>query len=134
MDDPITDTPVQAQFGPACKSGQPAANAEALADEVRSRPDLVASAPVPVTVAGHQGLSMDITTPPGASTSICADANPRGLVTLSEGSRMRLYLLDAPEGSSIGILAIGIKAPEARFDAVFADAAPIIESLEFHTP
>ena len=47
---------------------------------------------------------------------------------------MRLYLLDAPEGSSIDILAIAIMAPESRFDAVFADATPIIESMEFHAP
>ena len=36
---------------------------------------------------------------------------------------MHLYLLDAPEGSSIGILAIAIMAPESRFDEVLADAS-----------
>jgi hypothetical protein len=134
VDDPITVSLVQAQFGPACKYGQSAANAAALADAIRSRPDLAATAPVTVTIASHQGLSIDITTPPGASTSICADAAPFDGLNLPEGSRMRLYLLDAPEGSSIGILAIAIKAPEPRFDAVFAEARPIIDSIEFHKP
>jgi hypothetical protein len=85
-----------------------------------------------VTVAGHEALSMDMTAAPG--TSICGEVAPYDLLTLSEGSRMRLYLLDAPEGSSIGILAIAIKASEATFDAVLADATPIIDSLEFHAP
>lgn len=47
---------------------------------------------------------------------------------------MRLHLLDAPEGSSMGILAIAIEAPESRFDDVVADATPVLESIEFHTP
>ena len=46
---------------------------------------------------------------------------------------MRLYLLDLPEGSATRILAIAIVAPEARFEDVIEAAAPIIESIEFHT-
>ena len=57
-----------------------------------------------------------------------------GLSLSDGGGRMRLYLLDAPEGSSIGILAIAVMAPESRFDEVLADATPIIDSIEFHTP
>jgi hypothetical protein len=47
---------------------------------------------------------------------------------------MRLYLVDAPEGSSIRILAIAVQAPEARFAQVLEAAAPIIDSIEFHAP
>ena len=137
VDDPLT-------VGTSCESGQSAANATALADAIRSDPDFVTTAPVTVTIAGQQGLGMDITAAPGAS--VCADGGvPQVLtknedgadfhgVTLHEGGRMRLYLLDAPEGSSIGTLAIAVMAPESRFDAVVADATPIIESMEFHTP
>jgi hypothetical protein len=46
---------------------------------------------------------------------------------------MRLYLLDIPEGSATRILAIAIVAPEARFDAVMAAAAPVLDSIEVHT-
>ena len=46
---------------------------------------------------------------------------------------MRLYLIDLPEGSATRILAIAVVAPEARFEAVLEAAAPIIESIEFHT-
>ena len=44
---------------------------------------------------------------------------------------MRLYLFDAPEGSSIRILAITIIAPESRFESVVKAAAPVVESVEF---
>ncbi len=138
VDDPLT-------VGTGCESGQSAANAAALADAIRSDPDLVATAPVTVTIAGHQGLAIDISAAPGAS--ICADASAPQVLTKDEdgpdfhglslpdgGGRMRLYLLDAPEGSSIGILAIAVMAPESRFDEVLADATPIIDSIEFHTP
>ena len=74
VDDPLT-------VGTGCDSGQSAANAAALADAIRSDPDLVATAPVTVTIAGHQGLAIDISAAPGAS--ICADA--RRAAGLDEG-------------------------------------------------
>ena len=129
--------------GEGCASGAKAADAEALAQAIESDPDLVATAPVAVTIAGQQGLSMDVTAAPGAS--VCEEypatyvlthdstGNRNGL-PIGEGSRIRLYLLDAPEGSSLGILAIAVAAPESRFDDVVADATPIIESIEFHVP
>ena len=52
-------------------------------------------------------------------------------VRLHRGDRMRLYLFDAPEGSSMRILAIAIVAPESDFER--AAAGPIV-SLEFHAP
>ena len=47
--------------------------------------------------------------------------------------RLRLYLVDLPEGMSVETLAITIVAPEERFEAVIQETAPIIESIEFHT-
>jgi hypothetical protein len=46
--------------------------------------------------------------------------------------RLRLYLVDLPEGMSVETLAITVVAPEERFDDVIAETAPIIESIEFH--
>jgi hypothetical protein len=129
-----------------CESGPAAADAEALAASVQADPDLVATAPVDVRVGGVEGLVMDVTVAPGAS--VC-DVFPSTLVLtqgvgysgprppgvdLDEDSRMRLYLLDLPEGSATPILAIAIVAPEARFDAVIEAAAPILDSFEFHAP
>ena len=48
--------------------------------------------------------------------------------------RMRLYLVDLPEGSSAQILAIAISAREASFERAVESAAPIVDSIEFHAP
>jgi hypothetical protein len=62
------------------------------------------------------------------------DNTGRVLTPDADSSRMRLYLVDAPEGSSIRILAIAVQAPEARFTQVLEAAAPVIDSIEFPTP
>jgi hypothetical protein len=48
--------------------------------------------------------------------------------------RLRLYLIDLPEGMSVETLAITVMAPIELFDEVIEETAPIIESIEFHTP
>ncbi|MBF8289073.1 MAG: hypothetical protein HW391_41 [Chloroflexi bacterium] len=120
----------------ACEPGPAPENAQALARSIQSDPDHVATAPVDVRVGGVEGLVMDVTI--AAATSVCGASFPSAEVvtkpTLDEGIRMRLYLLDLPEGSSERIVVIAIEAPEARFDAVIEAAAPIIESIEFHAP
>ena len=50
------------------------------------------------------------------------------------GERMRLYLVDMPEESSMRTMAIAITAPESRFERAVETAAPIVDSLEFHAP
>jgi hypothetical protein len=129
-----------------CAQGPAPADADALAQSIQSDPDLVATAPVRVTVGGAEGLAMDVTVAPGAS--VC-DVFPSTLVLtqgdgysgprppgvdLDQGSRMRLYLLDFPEGSATRILAIAIVAPEARFESVIEAATPVVDSIEFHAP
>ena len=49
------------------------------------------------------------------------------------GLRLRLYLVDLPEGMSVETLAITVVASEERFEEVIAETAPIIESIEFHS-
>jgi hypothetical protein len=119
-----------------CEPGQALGNAQALARSIQSHADHVASAPADVRVGGVEGLVMDITTTGG--TSVCQESFPSAEVvtrpTLEEGIRMRLYLLDLPEGSSERIVMIAIAAPETRFDAVIEAAAPIIDSIEFPAP
>jgi hypothetical protein len=135
LTDPLT-------VGTGCASGSSAADAKALADAIRSDPDLVSTAPVPITIDEMQALSMDVTAAPSAS--ICAEmpgtqvltpddnGSYHGL-TLPPDGRMRLYLLDLPAGSPNRILAIAISASESRFGAVMEAAAPVVQSLTFTT-
>ena len=48
------------------------------------------------------------------------------------GLRLRLYLVDLPDGMSVQTLAITVVAPEERFEEFIEETAPIIESIEFH--
>jgi hypothetical protein len=82
---------------------------------------------------------MDVTAAPGAS--VCGgsplvlghDNDAEYGLSLANGSRMHLYLVDVPDGSTTRLVAIAAVAPEARFDDVMAAAAPVIESIQFHT-
>lgn len=130
-----------------CTQGPAAADAAALATAVLSDPDLDAADPTAATIAGVDGIQMDVTLAPDATT--CADAGPgRGLVLtkpsqvispfadallLGPDDRMRLYLIDLPAESGGRVLAVAITAGQTRFDAVVDAAAPIIDSIELHT-
>jgi hypothetical protein len=132
-----------------CEDGRAPADAEALARSIRSDPDLEATEPVAVSIGGIDALRMDVVAATGAS--VCGEgghpqvlapapsAGPNGDlgwigVGLRHGDRMRLYLLDLPEGMSARILAIAISAPEPDFERVVEAAAPVLDSIEFHAP
>jgi hypothetical protein len=144
-----------------CQRGVGTADAEALADKIRSNPNVEATAPVAVSIAGAEALMMDVDIAQGAwicvSVYLGGDAFDSSVVSpVFDGSwasggvsgggvggvtsggvtgdRMRLYLFDVPEGSNVRILAIAIVAPEARFERAVEAAAPVLESLEFHAP
>jgi hypothetical protein len=125
-----------------CRGGPASADADALARSIRSDPDLEATEPVVVSVGGIEALRMDVVATPGAS--VCQNWEGAGVVTdtgaeesdplvVGGGYRMRLYLLDLPEGLSVRILAIAIVAPESSFERVVEAAQPILDSFEFHT-
>ncbi len=121
--DPLT-------FEMGCEAGPVPADAEALAQSIRSNPDLEATAPVAVSVGGIDALQVDVVAAPGAS-----DCGPMVLTDRLSGGQdgpMRLYLLDLPEGMSARILAIAISALESEFEHVVEAAAPIMDSFEFH--
>jgi len=139
-----------------CQPGPDPADAAALAESIRSNPDLGASAPVAVRVGGAEALMMDvviaagttITVPANAQGDLCWDGvlslvfdrnaamyTGNGVLTgQATGDWMRLYLFDAPEGSSMRIQAIAIVAPESRFERAVEAAAPVVDSVEFHAP
>jgi hypothetical protein len=142
-----------APVGTGCQIGPVPADAGALAESIRSKPDLEATAPVAVNAGGAEALMMDVVI--AAEGSVCTrgrdelgllweediglrtgDGEASVLFFGTEGSsmRMRLYLFDVPEGSSMRILAIAIIAPESRFERAVEAAAPVVDSLESHTP
>jgi DNA-binding CsgD family transcriptional regulator len=126
-----------ARFGRDCPIGPGPTDAEALAESIRSDPDLAATAPVVVGARGAEGLMMDVVSTAGANADcggLAGDGNllARENVSLATGGRVRLYLFDAPEGSSMRTLAIAIKVPESRWQTAVDAAAAV--SVEFHAP
>ncbi len=124
--------------GTGCNAAGPAlADAQALAESIRSDPDLVATAPVAVSLGGAEALWMDVETARAGGCDYAMVENfadeDRAWIHLAPGNRLRLYLLDLPEGLPTRVLAMAVIAPEERFEAVLETAEPILESIEFHT-
>lgn len=110
------------------------ADAAAIAQELIADPDFETTAPVATSVGGREAVVMDVTLAPGGrSCGVGMIVISRWIHVLWEpGWRLRLYLVDLPEGMSVPTLAITVVAPEERFEDVVAETAPIIESIEFH--
>jgi hypothetical protein len=115
-----------------CEAGPVAADAEALVRSIRSNPDFEATAPVAVRVGAIDAVRMDVVALGRPEAGECL---PLVLDRLwaGEDTPMRLYLLDLPEGMSARILAIGIVALDSEFERVVEAAAPVLDSIEFHT-
>jgi hypothetical protein len=111
------------------------ANAAEITQQLIADPDFETTAPVSARVGGVEAVSIDVSLAPGGEP--CGV----GMIEISRwvhtigwdpGWRLRLYLVDLPEGMSVETLAITVVAPDDRFDAVIAETAPIIDSIEFH--
>jgi hypothetical protein len=122
----------------AAKGGSPLlsepADAAAIAQQVIADPNFETTAPVAANIGGLEAVSIDVALAPGGSS--CAV----GMIEISRwihelwepGWRLRLYLVDLPEGMSVETLAITVVAPEERFDEVIEETKPIIDSITFH--
>jgi hypothetical protein len=124
-----------------CRPGRAPVDVESLARSIRSDPDLAATAPEPVTLGGIDGLRMDLTAAPGASPckeyqlpEVLGKDDYWSALAPKQGTRIRLYLLDLPEGSSAQIMALAIIAPEDRLESLLEAAEPVVESVEFRSP
>ncbi len=111
------------------------ADAAAIAQALIASPDFETTTPVAARIGGLDAVSIDVTLAPGGK------ACGVGMILISRwihtigwdpGLRLRLYLVDLPEGMPVETLAITVVAPEERFDDVIAETSPIIESIEFH--
>jgi DNA-binding CsgD family transcriptional regulator len=109
------------QHGTDCEMGAAPSDAEALAASIQSDPDLETTIPAAVVDAEAKALMMDVAVVARENNCI------HGVPSPPSGSRMRLYLFDAPEGSSMRILAIAIVVPESRFERAVEGAAPVVE-------
>ena len=123
-----------------CEPGPAPADADALAQNILSNPNLEVTAPVAASVGGIDALQLDVVAAAGASLCpqpyqgpLVLNQTDSGPLEIGQENRMRLYLLDLPGGSA-QTLAIAIAAPESEFERVAEEAAPIVDSIEFHTP
>jgi hypothetical protein len=127
---------------PGCDVAPAPADAEALAQSIRSDTDFEAGAPVPTTIGGIPALQMDVVMAPQATT--CPWQMPNLSSTtpllledaplLAQGTdRARLYLVDLPGGSA-HVLAIAILSDRDSLEQALRLTAPIVDSIEFHAP
>ena len=65
------------------------------------------------------------------ASGVDADPNEVSGLAAEVGTRLRLFLLDMPEGSATAILAIAVIAPEASFETVVNETVPILDSTKF---
>ena len=111
------------------------ADAASIAQRVIADPNFQATAPVAARIGGLDALSIDVALAPGGrACGIEGIEISRWIheLDLHPELRMRLWLVDLPAGMSIKTLAITAKAPYDRFEAYLAEAAPIIQSIQFH--
>jgi hypothetical protein len=118
-------------IGPGCVEAAAPADADALARSIRSDPGFEATAPVAVTIGGLPALQMDVVLAPG--TDRCRRLLNHAPFGIGQ-DRARLYLLDLPDGSEAGVLALATITDEDSFETVLPWAAPIVDSIEFRTP
>ena len=132
-DDGLIDFTDPAVFWSRCGQGPVPADAAAFAEAVAADPNFETTAPVAARVGGVEAVAMDVSLSHGGR--VCPayrTDSQRWIHALERGKRLRLFLVDLPEGMSMRTLAITVMAPVARFDKAVADATPIIESIEFH--
>jgi hypothetical protein len=118
---------------PNCGQGPVPADAAAFAQAVIADPDFETTPPVAARVGGVDAVVMDVALSPAGR--VCGPYRTdvhQWINSLVPGKRLRLFLVDVPEGMSMQTLAITVMAPAAHFDEVIADATPIIDSIEFH--
>lgn len=130
--DPVAYDSWCARYGGSPLLSAPA-DAASIAQQVIADPDFLTTAPVAARIGGLDAVSMDVTLAPGGKAcGIYVIEIARWIHSLEPGLRLRLYLVDLPEGMSMKTLAITVVAPEDRFEEFIAETAPIIDSIEFH--
>jgi hypothetical protein len=118
-------------------------DAAALARSIEADPDFENTSTQPVSIAGIDGLQIDLTF---SEPDLCYELWSPSRRRIGAGSRdvpgeewrMRLYLVDYPEAAWPSevtwrprVLTVAVIALANDFDAVLEQAAPIVDSIEF---
>jgi hypothetical protein len=131
--DGLIDFTDPAVFWSECGQGPVPADAAAFVQAVAADSNFVTTAPVAARVGDVEAVAIDVALAP--TGHVCGayrrDVN-RWIHALEPGKRLRLFLVDVPEGMSMRTLAITVVASEENFTGVLEAANPIIDSIEFH--
>jgi hypothetical protein len=120
--------------------------AEAMIGDLVARPGLVASEPVPVTIGGLDGLQVDLAMAADHTADCPFDPGVPSIPLIVDtvpsigpffgiggpGERIRLIVLDRTDGQNGENVVLLIDAVDpAAFDALVAEAMPVIETFHF---
>lgn len=146
-EDPVPMSPVREDcLSVAIGTALPIADdAAALARSIEADPDFGTTGAVPVSIAGIDGLQMDVMFNEQdlcyslwSPSRLGSGTGPVEVLTGDLGWRMRLYLVDYPEPAWPSdsnwrpqVLTIAVIAPQTDFERALEQAASIVESLEF---
>jgi hypothetical protein len=111
------------------------ADAAAIAQQVVADPNFETTEPVAARIGGLDAVSIDVALAPGGEAcevQMIEISRWIHVLKTQPGTRLRLYLVDLPDGMSVETLAITVVAPDERFDEFIQETAPIIESITFH--
>jgi len=112
-------------------------SAKHLATWLSTRPQLLASTPKQVTLAGHAGYQLDFTLSPDAG-ELCGMACVNLLNSSDQGGyqfgiegpwKVRAYLIDGPSGTTVMVTVEDVDGK--GFDREVRDAQPILDSISF---
>lgn len=118
---------------PSCDSRPAPATAEALASIIAESGHDVTE-PVPVSIAGIDGLLIDVAVSGREQDMYLCTFEESGTLSLVQkagGSRMRLFMVDHP-GELVGVVTFAVMTVPGELEDATAEAAPIVDSVEFH--
>jgi hypothetical protein len=122
-----------AVFWSKCARGPVPADAAAFAQAVIADPNFETTAPVAARVGGVEAVAIDVVLSPTGRVCLAYRTDSQSWIhALEPEQRLRLFLVDLPEGMSMRTLAITVMAPEENFEEVIEEADPILDSIEFH--
>jgi hypothetical protein len=133
FDDIFVDFTDPAAFWSDCEQTPAPADARGFAEAVRADTDFETTESSAASVGGAEALVMDVVlAPDGRVCGPFRTDTEQWINSLEPGKRMRLILVDVPEGLSMRVLAITILADDERFESAIQEAEPLIDSIEFH--
>ena len=112
-----------------CENHEAPTDARTLAQSIVANPGYSVSEPVPVRIAGLDGLQLDVTLiQPGIDVGFLCSFGTDTLGGIqSGGDKMRLYLLERP---GAGVVTVAVMTSPDQFEETIAEATPILDSIE----